>query len=354
MYSPIVSVIIPVYNISTYLPGCLNSLIHQTLSEIEILCIDDASTDDSVQIIKSFQEQDSRVRLLQQPHRGVSEARNLGISHARGKYISFVDGDDWIENDMLATMLAKIEETESDMVICSTKVHFEQQSIRSLRRHNSVQAALTVEEHIWNTDGTVDGIWNVAKHAGSWPFIWNKLIRSDLIKENAICFSPALPLGEDGVFLQLLFQYAKKIVFVPKALYHYRYQRKSSATENLFQHEIIRFQKHIDVAAVMLREFHERKLFDKNRMQLLQWLLSFFYADFIHLPAVNRQEAAGMLQNLFAQYGLATGADCLSPMEQKRLKNMLEATKGCTEAKRLFDIVQTKVENRMRRIFAGK
>ena len=354
MPSPSVSVIVPVYNISAYLPQCLESLMQQTLLDIEILCIDDASTDDSTQIVKTFQTQDPRIRLLQQPHQGVSAARNLGIFQAAGKYIAFVDGDDWIEKDMLATMLAKAEETDSDMVVCASQVHFEQDGIPGLRQRRSLQAALTVEEDIWTANGTVGSIWSAVKRSGSWPFVWNKLIRSELIKENSVLFSPMLPLGEDGVFLQLLFQYANKIAFVPQALHHYRYQRKSSATENLFQNEIIRFRKHIEVAAVTLQEFCERGLFVKNRVRLLQWLLSFLYADFIHLPAETRQNTSLILRNLFAQYGLLSYADRLKRLEQKRLKKMMDTTKVCTKAKRIFDIVQMKAENRMNRIFSRK
>ena len=354
MRSPRVSVIIPVYNIGTYLPLCLNSLIHQTLSEIEIICIDDASTDDSAQIVKTFQAQDSRIQLLQQTHQGVSAARNLGILQARGKYISFVDGDDWIEKDMLEIMLATIEDTDCDMVVCSSQVHFEQQSIRNRCHYRSLQAALTVKEDTCDTDGTISGIWSAVKSPGSWPFVWNKLIRSELIKENSIHFSPALLLGEDGVFTQLLFQYAKNVVFVPKALYHYRYQRKSSATENLFQNEIIRFQQHIEITAVMLCEFYERGLLEKNGKNLLQWLLLFLYADFISLPAANRHNTAMILQNLFAKYDMTSYSNGLSYIEQKRLRNILETTKACSEVKRIFDIVQTKVENRVGRIFSQK
>lgn len=354
MHSPMVSVIIPVYNISSYLPRCLSSLLRQTLSDIEILCVDDASTDDSVQVIKEFQAKDSRIRLLQQPHQGVSVARNLGILQAGGKYISFVDGDDWVEDDMLGTMLARAEETACDMVVCSAEVQFERQNVRSLRSHRSLQAALTVLDDVWEANGRIQDLWSLVNRPGSWPFIWNKLIRSDLIKENAVVFSPSLPLGEDGVFLQLLFQYSGKVVFCSKALYHYRYQRKASATDNLFQSKVIRFQLHIEVVSVMLREFSGRDLLAKNGRYLLRWILSFLYSDFISLPATNRQSASVTLKNLFIQYELTAYSDVLSHIEQKRLQNMLETTKTCTEAKRIFEFVQTKVENRVVRFFSSK
>lgn len=352
MHSPKVSVIIPVYNISTYLPQCLESLIHQTLAEIEILCVDDASTDGSAQIIEAFQAQDPRIRLLQQTHQGVSAARNLGILHARGTYISFVDGDDWIAEDMLETLLAAAEDSHCDMVICSSEVHFAQQG--NLRQHRHLQAALTVAEDIWATDGSAGSVWSLVQHTGSWPFIWNKLIRSDLIKQNSITFSPLLSLGEDGVFLQLLFQYAKKVVFVPNALYHYRYQRKASATDNMLQNEVRRFQQHIAIASVMLREFSDRGLLADQGTRLLQWLLWFLYADFVHLPAANRQDTAAALKQLFSQYHLTAFSGNLPYVQQKRLKNMLKIARPCTKAQRICDIVQTKIENRLIRIFSRK
>lgn len=349
---PIVSVIIPVYNIASLLPRCLESLTEQTLWQIEILCVDDGSEDESAQVIRSFQERDIRVRLLQQAHQGVSAARNLGIACAAGEYVLFADGDDWLEANMLERMVAEAERTSCDMVVCSAKIHFEQRDLRGLRRRRSLQAALTVEDGIWNA-GTRGDVWNILGQAGNWPFVWNKLIRRQLIEKSDLRFSVKLPLGEDGVFIHLLFQHAGRVAFLTEPLYNYRYQRKASATVRLFQNESVRFGQHIKVVAEMLWEFQQRGLMREQGGELLKWLLSFLYADFINLPAADREKNTQALGNVFAQYDLCAFRDELDAVGKKRLNHLLKA-EPCTEAQRIWDILHLKIEDRVMRTFCRK
>lgn len=352
MCSPKVSVIIPIYNVGSYLSQCLSGLIRQTLTDIEILCIDDASQDDSVSIVKAFQEQDPRIHLLQQAHLGVSAARNAGILQAKGEYLVFIDGDDWVQEDMLEKMTEKAYALSADVVICSSLVHFSQPEDAHKRCYRYLQPSLTVREGLWHCDNTASAVWDLMGQPGVWPFIWNKLIRRELILKNRIFFSRSLPLGEDGVFLQLLFQCAKTVVFLPDALHHYRYLRKSSATQNLAQDKAIRFEKHIDVVSEMLREFHARQLLDKNKDQLLSWIQGFLYADFVSLEEAGRNRSAAALDTLFSQYSLTPVFETLPCVPQKRLKYMTK-TKKCSELKRKYDILWTKVENRIQRMFCS-
>ena len=99
---PYVSVIIPVYNTAPYLRQCLDSVCKQTLQNIEIICINDGSTDNSAEILQQYEEKDSRVCVITQENKGIAVARNIGLQYARGQYIGFVDSDDWIEPNMFA------------------------------------------------------------------------------------------------------------------------------------------------------------------------------------------------------------------------------------------------------------
>ncbi|MDE7468829.1 MAG: glycosyltransferase family 2 protein, partial [Desulfovibrionaceae bacterium] len=105
---PLVSIIIPVYNVEKYLEECLESACKQTLKDIEIICVDDGSTDRSREIIVSYAERDPRIYLIDSPHGGASSARNRGIEHARGTYIQFLDSDDYIEPMMSSIMYTTI------------------------------------------------------------------------------------------------------------------------------------------------------------------------------------------------------------------------------------------------------
>ena len=110
------SIIIPIYNNATYLKQCLNSITAQNFNDFEILCINDASTDNSTAILNSLAAEDSRIRIFNLPStQGAGAARNLGISHAKGEYIHFLDSDDWLEPDIYTPLLAEIEQTAADI-----------------------------------------------------------------------------------------------------------------------------------------------------------------------------------------------------------------------------------------------
>lgn len=116
MMSTLVSIIIPVYNLEDYIENCLNSVVNQTYRELEILCIDDGSTDKSAEKIKAFAERDSRVKYLYQENAGVSAARNKGLDEATGEYVMFVDGDDYIHFQTVEILLKEITQSGYNMV----------------------------------------------------------------------------------------------------------------------------------------------------------------------------------------------------------------------------------------------
>ncbi len=101
---PKVSIIVPVYNVENYLDRCLDSLINQSFDDIEIICINDGSTDNSLSILKDYEKKDARVKIINKDNSGVSDCRNNGINVANGEYIVFVDSDDWIDVNMIETM----------------------------------------------------------------------------------------------------------------------------------------------------------------------------------------------------------------------------------------------------------
>ena len=177
MNDPILSIIIPVYNVRNFLPRCLDSLISQTLSRIEILCIDDGSQDGSAEMVLSYQEKDPRVRLFRQTHQGVSAARNLGLQKARGTYIAFVDSDDWVDRDLYQHMVSTAEETHCDMVVCGTEVHPEHPENCDPDALVDLLNCLTTTGGQWQASDDIGHMWQLLGRPGIWPFIWNKVIR---------------------------------------------------------------------------------------------------------------------------------------------------------------------------------
>ena len=132
---PTVSVIVPIYNVEQNLVETLDSLVHQTLSDIEIICIDDSSTDASGDILDFYAILDSRVVVLRQPNQGGGAARNRGMKHARGKYLAFVDADDFIEPDMYEKMITASQKKDTDICVCGYITHIDENTASICASH---------------------------------------------------------------------------------------------------------------------------------------------------------------------------------------------------------------------------
>ena len=155
---PKVSIIVPVYNVGKYLSKCLDSLINQTLEDIEIICINDGSTDNSLDILKSYRTKDSRIKIIDKPNEGLSITRNLGIHSATGNYIGFIDSDDWIDLDFYEKLYSAITSNDVD-IACATiirkrensskyRVFFKEEKIYETKSNKLSQMFLRLEQII--------------------------------------------------------------------------------------------------------------------------------------------------------------------------------------------------------------
>ncbi len=128
VFYPKVSIVLPIYNVSEYLRKSLNSLVKQTLQEIEIICINDGSTDNSLEIVKEYAKRDNRIVVVDKKNEGQGIARNLGINMAKGEYIGFVDPDDWVKPDMYEKMYNQAKKFSSEIVICDLSKYVEEKN----------------------------------------------------------------------------------------------------------------------------------------------------------------------------------------------------------------------------------
>ena len=233
---PIVSIIIPVYNSEEFLEPCIDSLINQSFTNCEFIFVNDGSIDKSSDIIKEYMKKDSRIVLYNQENKGVSEARNLGILKARGKYIGFVDSDDYIEKDMYERLYNIIEDTNCDVVISN----FEEE----LNNHRYVRDYNLKKNEVLNKNYIQDTIVPFFIEKDSLNTVCNKLYKKSIINENNIKFPKGLPLGEDGIFNMLFFSNANSCIYIDYTGYHYR-EVDGSATRNMEKHDY--FQRELDV-----------------------------------------------------------------------------------------------------------
>lgn len=235
MRNPVaISLVVPVYNTEKYLNQCLDSILHQTLQEIEIIVVNDGSTDSSRSIIEKFRQKDSRIKAFHIVNGGVSAARNYGIEQSCGKYVMFVDSDDWIAPDMCAILYDKAEKFNVDFVICGNyNVSSTAITPRKIFPNEKIFVGRDYKrEIVVSTLGLVgDKIRNVERLDRLTP-IWARLYKRSIIRRYNICFIDLNKLPSEC--LQFNFEFAlkaQKALYVNQALYYYRRNTLMSVTK---------------------------------------------------------------------------------------------------------------------------
>lgn len=254
---PKVSVIMPVYNVSAYLRQALDSVVNQTLTDIEIICVDDGSTDDSLEILQEYAGKDDRMQIITQKNQYAGVARNNGLSKAKGKYVIFWDADDFFEPDALEKLYDKAEEEQAEVVVCGAFRYDEKQQ-ESLRAgtYTYLKMKYIPEKNVFSKDDIPEYIFNFTSNVP-----WNKLFRRAFILEEKIQFQNSKSYN-DIYFVMLALFYAKRIAIVNKKLIHYRYERSSSLTGTasasplcvLEQYELVREKLVLDEQSAKIKQ----------------------------------------------------------------------------------------------------
>jgi len=216
-----VSVIVPVYNVAEYLPRCLDTICKQTLQNIEIICIDDGSTDSSFKILQEYAEKDRRIRLVQQKNAGAGAARNTGLKIAQGKYLSILDADDFFELDMLEKAYLKSEGDGADVCVFRANQYDQQRKIYqaipwTIKKRYVPKNIPFHGEDIYQYTFQIFNGW-----------AWDKLYRRDFIEKNALQFQE-LRTTNDAYFVFLANIFADRITFIDEIFAHHRINVKVS------------------------------------------------------------------------------------------------------------------------------
>ena len=228
MDKPMVSVIMPVYNVDRYLEKAIRSVLAQTFSDFELILIDDGSTDKSAEICDGFHSY-TNVTVLHIPNSGVAHARNTGLKTAKGKYIAFFDSDDWVEPDMLSRMVTAAEETQSEIVVCGFHMEYYENG-RELDYQVKPQSLSC------NIDEFKSLFYEaLKKNLLSTP--WNKLYQRDFLLEHGTLFQDRL--CEDIYFNLELFADIQKITFLDITPYHWYRSRPGSETAKIYSPDLL-------------------------------------------------------------------------------------------------------------------
>ncbi|MCR8635389.1 glycosyltransferase [Paenibacillus radicis (ex Xue et al. 2023)] len=289
-----VSVIIPVYNADAYISECIESLLNQTLQECEFIFINDGSTDNSRQIIESYMNSSTRIKLINQANQGVSIARNRGLQIAAGEYTGFVDADDYIKPDMYETLYNAAKQGDCDVVISNFEGELDghRVSYKYLFPDNVVLPRAYIEEEMLPYFIKTDNL-NTA---------CNKIYRQQIIKEHNLSFPEKVALGEDGMFNMLFFSYALNMKYIDYSGYYYR-EVAGSATRNLMEKDY--FERALEVFKLELPEIHTGKLdrvklYRLKSIKLIRSVMSYIHIYFIPSKEISFNQRYTYVKNMIS------------------------------------------------------
>lgn len=215
--NPAVSIIVPVYNVAAYLPRCLDSLLSQTLADIEIIVVDDGSTDNSAEIVARYAQDDPRIIAIRQDNEGLSGARNTGLRIASGQYIGFVDSDDWAHPDMCRILRDRIRETDADLCACDFSMAYDDRTVPGILR--CPETTIDIAEY------GIDTYWLDKTFSTA---VWNKLYKRSIVDAHGIRFESKKEIFSEDVLFNLYYLlHTRTVASVSNTLYFY-YQRSDS------------------------------------------------------------------------------------------------------------------------------
>lgn len=313
--SPIFSVIIPVYNVEKYLPQCLDSIINQTVKDIEIICVYDESTDNSLKVLRQYLEKDLRIKIIHSSKKSLGAARNIGLFHASAEYICFVDSDDWIEPDTLEEVLKKIN-NDIDLVCFGANVITEGDVLDNTQIENAKsyhQIKFTGEINL--NDQIIS---NMTVN------VWNKIFRHSIIKNNNIYFPEGIT-HEDNAFFHKYALISQKAFFFDKYFYNYRQRNDSLISETKHENNSRLFDRMLALHDIY--KFLNNKNILKDHVGLFLYLFKLFlFFDYNYCDITNRESLLNKASELANEINLEEldNNDFIAALKNKDYKEIPE------------------------------
>lgn len=288
-----VSVIVPVYNAIEFFPKCLNSICNQTYRELEIICVDDGSTDGAGQVADEFAQKDFRIKVIHKANGGESSARNAGLKIASGEYIAFCDCDDWLDEEMYKTLVQTMESEETDMVASSwyREINTLQQEIKN---------QLPVSESTFGRNDLLRYLYMRDSYRG-FAYMWNKLYRREILYDkrgNMIFFDETLRLGGDVLYLAEIALNAKRVKYIDRAFYHYCQREKSGCHTK----DVNKLRDWIKAYEKVIKKFEDEKIEDEI-VEYVKRFLAYHSSNAAEIAIGQGQEMAKReFQGIMRQY----------------------------------------------------
>ena len=306
---PRLSVIIPVYNSSKYLYECLRSVTEQNIKDIEIICVNDGSTDDSLYLLKKYAEKDERIVVVNKCNAGLPAARNTGLKLARGRFILHLDSDDFLEKGKLLKILELAESSEADILVFGGSTF-----PVSIDWANNV---LNVKDRV--VEGQREIIDALFNETGSRPFTWNKLYKAELINKFNVRYNEKIELGEDQAYQFSIFPFANKVIYTSISIYKYR-QHHESMMSFYQNNPRERLLGHVSLISSVVNFWKDQGLIKNYREYLFNWALDHvFISDFEWLSC---REISELTDRLIMLIDITDGFDGLSIYNKALMKKI--------------------------------
>lgn len=234
----LVSIVIPVYNVEEYLRECLDSVIAQTYDNLEIICVNDGSPDNSIDILKEYANLDKRIKVIEIANQGLSKARNVGMAHCSGTYMMFLDSDDWIEKEAIEVAVRKMLVSGVDLVLWNyVKEYTNESRPVDVFKKDQVYDSLSFIQLHQQLIGLVGKQLRNPAHCDSISTAWGKLYKTNIIKDNNISFVDTKIIGtEDLLFNAEYFNFCQSAAALPARFNHYRKQNSDSLARQYKPH----------------------------------------------------------------------------------------------------------------------
>ena len=248
--NPKISVIVPVYNTAQYLPRCLDSILNQDFEAYEVICVNDGSSDNSIEILREYENKSSKIKVINQANSGVATTRNTALKHAKGEYLAFLDSDDFVREHYLSRLYDAAIDTRSDIVICNFYRYYEQINLAKPVLYKFRRGVFDKHEIL---KGLIpDNLIH--------SYLWNKLWKREIF-ENYSTF-PNMKFEDFAVMSQLMYK-ADKIAVINDALYYYRI-RKTSIVRSISLQTQNDYMKAYALIRLFLQESGEYNKFKRH------------------------------------------------------------------------------------------
>ena len=265
---PLISVIVPVWNGEKTLAGCVESIISQSLQDMEIILVDDGSSDGTWALMEHLKGEDARIRVLKQENGGVSRARNAGLELSRGQYIRFVDADDRLPPDSMRLLVEKARADDCDLVLAAyTEVLGRKRYHRDLGRCEEI---VDNEEFLRRLERLSNSFY--------YGVLWNKLFKAEIIREHGVRFVSGLAWGEDFAFVMGYLAHAERIRYTRDVVYEYYRNPHGAVVRQFFhtiRHPIEGIKDRLKIYRVYRELYVARGQYEKYRRVLWQYLFRF-------------------------------------------------------------------------------